>query len=205
MWYPKLQDVLEVYERIASYEGRKVEVRDRNALDRAIVAPQHAGGNEATTENLARKAAALMISIIENRLFEPCTQRTAFALTSIFLDRNGVYFRASVDGMGELFYQISDGSLGHDDLSTWIQSRLEMKDRQKNARRILSALSHIARVIEEIEGTPGMKRHADSLDNAANAVCIEVANLLQLRDNGREYVQEGYPDVYERWGEVFDV
>jgi len=205
MWYPKLQDVLQVYERIASYEGKEAKVRDRNALDRAIVAPQHAGGNEATTENLARKAAALMISIIENRLFEPCTQRTAFALTSIFLDRNGVYFRASVDGMGELFYQISDGSLGHDDLSAWIQSRLEMKDRQKNAQRILSALSHIARVIEEIEGTPGMKRHADSLDNAANAICIEVATLLQLRENGREYVRERYPDVYERWGEVFEV
>lgn len=204
MWYPKVRDVLEVYERMASHEGREAEVRDRNALDRAIVAPQHAGGQEATPENLARKAAALMISIIENRLFEPCTHRTAFALTSIFLDRNGVYFRASVDGMGELFYQISDGNLGRGDLATWIQSRLEMKDRQKNARRILSALSHIANVIEEIEGVPGMKRHADSLDNAANAICLEVNSLLQLQNNGREYVEEGYPAVYDRWGEAFE-
>lgn len=205
MWYPKLQDVLDVYERIASYEGHSAEVRDRNALDRAIVAPQHAAGNEATTENLAKKAAALMISIIENRLFEPCTQRTAFALTSVFLDRNGVSFRASVDGMGELFYQISDGTLGHGDLATWIESRLEMRHRQQNARRILSALSHIARVIEEIEGMPGLKRHADSLDNAGNAICLEVASLLQLGNNGREYVQEGYPAVDDRWGEAFDM
>jgi hypothetical protein len=79
-----------------------------------------------------------------------------------------------------------------------------MKDRQKNARRILSALSHIANVIEEIEGVPGMKRHADSLDNAANAICLEVNSLLQLQNSGREYVEEGFPAVYDRWGEAFE-
>lgn len=205
MWYPTLQEVLDVYERVASYEGHEAKVRDRNALDRAIVAPQHAGGDKPTTDNLARKAAALMTSIIENRLFEPCTQRTAFALTSVFLDRNGVTFQASIDGMGELFYQISDGTVTHEDLSTWIESRLEMQSRQQNARRILSALSHIARVIEEIEGMPGLKRHADSLDNAGNAICLEVAALLEVGNNGRDYVQEGYPAVDDRWGEAFDV
>ena len=203
MWYPKLRDVLEVYERIAAYEGREAEVRDRNALDRAIVAPQHAGEDDATTETLARKAAALMISIVQNRLFEPCTQRTAFALTSVFLDRNGVNFRASVDGMGEVFYQISDGTLGRGELATWIESRLEMRHRQQNARRILSALSHVAHVIEEIESVPGLKRHADSLDNASNAICLEVGTLLQLGNNGRDYVREGYPAVDDRWGEAF--
>ena len=205
MWYPTVQDVLDVYERVASFEGQKADVRDRNALDRAIVAPQHAGGDKGTVENIARKAAAMMVSIIENRLFRPCTQRTAFALTHVFLDRNGYSFQASLDGMGELFYQISDGTLGHEDLATWIGNRLESQNRQQNARRILSALSHIARVIEEIEQMPGLKRYADTLDNAGNAICLEVATLLEVGNNGRDYVQEGYPAVDERWGEAFDI
>lgn len=205
MWYPTVQDVLDVYERVASFEGHTPEVRDRNALDRAIVAPQHEGGNRPTTENLSRKAAALMISIIEDRLFEPCTQRTAFALTSVFLDRNGMTFQASLDGMGELLYQISDGTLRHGSLSTWIEARLEPQNRQKNARRILSALSHIANIIEEIEEIPGLQRQAESLDNAANAICLEVATLLEIGNNGRKYVQEGFPAVDERWGEAFEI
>ena len=203
MWYPLLQDVVDIYERVASYEGHQASVRDRKALDRLIVAPQHAGGDEATTENLARKAAALIISVIENRLFEPCTQRTAFALTTVFLDRNGVTFQASIDGMGELFYQISDGTVTHEDLSRWIDSRLEVQNRQQNARRILSALSHIARVIEEIEGMPGLRHHADSLDNAGNAICLEVAALLEVGETAHDYIQEGYPAVDDRWREAF--
>ena len=203
MWYPLLQDVVDIYERVASYEGHQASVEDREALDRLIVAPQHAGGDEATTENLARKAAALITLVIENRLFEPCTQRTAFALTTVFLDRNGVTFQASIDGMGELFYQISDGTLTHEDLSRWIDSRLEVQNRQQNARRILSALSHIARVIEEIEGMPGLRHHADSLDNAGNAICLEVAALLEVGETAHDYIQEGYPAVDDRWREAF--
>lgn len=205
MWYPTLSDVLEVYERIASYEGREAEVRDRSALDRAIIAPQRAGGDDPTTENLAKKAAALMIEIIRPRLFKPCTQRTGFALTSVFLDRNGATFQASLDGMGELFYQISDGSMGRKELAAWIESRLEMRHREQSARRILSALNHMARSLEELDGMPGIERHVDTLDNAGNAVCLEVASLYQLGGNGRQYVREGYPAVDERWGEAFDV
>lgn len=205
MWYPTVQDVLDVYERVASYEGHPADVRNRNALDRAIVAPQHEGGDQATPETLAKKAAALMISVVENRLFEPCTQRTAFALTHVFLDRNGVTFQASIDGMGELFYQISDGTLGHEDLATWIEARLEPQNRQRNAQRILSALTHIARVIEDLEGMPGLHRHADSLDNAGNAICLEVAALLEVGKNVQDYVQESYPAVDERWGEAFEI
>lgn len=205
MWYPTLSEVLAVYERVASYEGHKAEVRDRSALDRAIVAPQRVGGDEPTTETLAKKAAALMIEIIRPRLFEPCTQRTAFALTSVFLDRNGATFQASLDGMGELFYQISDGTMGEKELGAWIESRLEMRYREQSARRILSALNHIARVLEDLEGIPGLKRHVDTLDNAANAICLEVASLYQLGDDGAKYVREGYPAVDERWREAFDI
>lgn len=93
MWYPTLSDVLTVYERIASYEGRKAAVRDRSALYQAIIAPQRAGGDDPAIEDLSTKAAAFMIEIIRPRLFEPCTQRTAFALTSVFLDRTERRFR----------------------------------------------------------------------------------------------------------------
>lgn len=203
MWYPTLHDVIDIYDQVASYEGHEADVRDRDALDRLIVAPQHAGKDEPTPQNLARKAAALMKSAIENRLFKPCTQRTAFTLTSVFLDRNGATFRASIHGMGELFYQITDGSLTHEDLSRWIESRLEVQSRQDNARRILSALSHIAGVLEEIEGMPGLKRHAELLDNAGNAICLEVAALLEVGETTHDYVQEGYPSVDDRWGEAF--
>ena len=72
-------------------------------------------------------------------------------------DRNGVTFQPPLDGMEELVYQIPDGSLTHEDLSTWIESRLEVQSRQQYARRILLALSHVARVIEEIEGMPGLE------------------------------------------------
>jgi hypothetical protein len=58
VWYPTLPDVLDVHERIASFNGRDALVRDQTILDRVVLAPQRAEGNERTAEGLFHQVAS---------------------------------------------------------------------------------------------------------------------------------------------------
>lgn len=205
MWYPTLAHVLEIHERIASFSEEEGTVRDRSALDRLIVAPQREGGSKRTLSNLARKAASLIVLVVQERPFKSCNEQTAYALASAFLDRNGAAFNASLDQMGELFYQISDGTHGKASVADWIQHRITNRYDARHARRIVSALDQLAAVIEDLETRPGLDDHAKRLDRVGNAICAEVTSIFHLNDTRREHIRESYPGVDQQWGAVFDV
>lgn len=204
MWYLTLPDVLEVHERIASFQGCEARVQDRSALDRAIVAPQRVEGDDLSPEVLARKAAALMVPLVRDRPFQHCSEDTAFALVAVFLDRNGASFQATLDDMGELFYQIADGSMGTGRLATWIEQQLERRFSHEHLHRLLGSLDRLAKVIEDLDGRPRLRRHVHRLDGVGNAVCLELTTLFALGERGRETVRNDYPAVHEQWGEIFD-
>lgn len=136
MWYPELEDVRNVHERIASLRGQEGGVRDPAALERALRASRQAGGEAPSEESLSeespfeespsegspseespseessskqslsKKAVALIVPIVRDRPFECCNEQTAFALTMAFLSENGATFQGSLVEMDELFRQI---------------------------------------------------------------------------------------------------
>lgn len=205
MWYLTLPDVLEVHERIASFRGCKAAVCDRSALDHAIVAPQRVEEGKMSIDVLARKAAALMVRLVRDRPFEHCTEETAFALATVFLDRNGASLQATLDDVGELFYQIADGTMGEARLATWMERHLETQFSHQHLHRILSSLDRLAKVIEDLEGRPTLQRYVHTLDGVGNSICLEVTTLFALGESGQETVRNDYPAVDEQWGEIFEV
>jgi hypothetical protein len=105
--------------------------------------------------------------------------------------------------MQGLLDQISEGMLDHEAFKRWIKDRTEMQTRRQSAKRILGAVSRISQVIEEIKQKPGTGRHAQTLENAGNAICIEVNGLIDMQEGKGKLVEEGYPAVYERWKSAF--
>ena len=86
--------------------------------------------------------------------------------------------------MQGLLDQISEGMLDHEAFKRWIKDRTEMQTRRQSAKRILGAVSRISQVIEEIEQNPGAGRHAQTLENAGSAICIEVNGLIDMQEEG---------------------
>lgn len=201
MWYPSLSDVIRIYERVSpKQDGR---VRDERALDRMIMAPQHAAEDHPTKANLAGKTSAMIIAAVEAEPFTRRTEEAALAVGAQFLDRNGATLQASLNGMQGLLDQISEGMLEHETFKRWIKDRTKMQTRQESAKRILGAVSRISQVIEEIEQKPDAGRHAQTLENAGNAICTEVNRLIDMQEGKSKLVEEGYPAVYERWKSAF--
>lgn len=203
MWYPTLPDFLQIHEQVASSKGQNGGVRDRSVLEQAVVAPQRTGGENRTMEAISEKGAAILTTVIRDRPFENTNEQTGYAVLSVFLDRNGASFQASLSEMGELFYQISDGSVGEAKVASWIKSRLSNRFDQRHLERILSALDRLAGVVEELKGIAGFQDQADTLDGIGSVVSLEVVSLFAPTESKKRQIREDYPAIDEHWGEAF--
>jgi len=104
MWYPTLSEVIRIYERVSpEQDGR---IRDKQALNRMIMAPQHAEEDTPTKDNLAGKTSAMVIAAVEAEPFTRRTEQAGFAVGSHFLDRNGATLQASMN------FQYLEGAIG---------------------------------------------------------------------------------------------
>lgn len=202
MWYPTLSDVIDIYERIATYQGHDATISDSAALDRIIVAPQRHGTDRATAESLSRKAAAMYVTAVQNQVFESATARTAYVLVSEFLDRNGAQFEASVAEMMELSSSVAEGAEG-DKIASWIEERVTVRPAHRHRRRLLGALTHLARTIEELERVPGLEQNVRTLGKVGGTVAREVASLFPFQHDARSVLQQSFPAVDDRWGDEF--
>jgi prophage maintenance system killer protein len=202
MWYPTLGDVLEVYERVAGRHPSPPESRDEAAVDRLVVAPQWAGNEEKTVGSMASKAAAILSCATEEDKFPERGAHVGYALAVTLLEKNGFDLQADLTAVRDVALQLRDGDLQTDGLADWITLRLERKDRSLNARRILTALDRMTRVIDRLKKHPDGERLAKQLDAAGHAICTEVIDAFEPGEQAQERILHSYPAVDERWGTV---
>ena len=201
MWYPTLDDVLEVYKRVAEGHTSPPEPR-KAAVARLVVAPQWAGGEKRTIGSMARKAAAILSCAVEDDPFPERGAHVGYALAVTFLEKNGLNLRTDLDSVRDLAQSLRDGGLGTDGLADWIALRLERKEKQFNARQVFAALDRMTRVIDRLKRHPDGGRLAQQIDAAGYAICTEVIDAFEPGERARERILQSYPAVDERWGTV---
>ena len=202
MWYPTLDDVLEVYKRVAEGHTSPPEPRNKAAVARLVVAPQWAGGEKRTIGSMARKAAAILSCAVEDDPFPERGAHVGYALAVTFLEKNGLNLRTDLDSVRDLAQSLRDGDLGTDGLADWTALRLERKEEQFNARQVFAALDRMTRVIDRLQKHPDGERLAKQLNAAGYAICTEVIDAFEPGEQARERILQSYPAIDERWGTI---
>lgn len=83
------QAVIELHELELADSGGLAGIRDRNALESAVAAPQQMHHYE-QTDDLATLGAAYLYALAKNHGFTDCNKRTAYVTCLSFLDLNGI-------------------------------------------------------------------------------------------------------------------
>ena len=84
--YPSIIEIIEMHDALIAVTGGAYGLRDRGALESALMRPQMG-----YYDGLIEEAAALMESLSQNHPFIDGNKRVAFAVTDTFLQMNGHY------------------------------------------------------------------------------------------------------------------
>lgn len=84
--YPSIIEIIEMHDSLIAVTGGAFGLRDRGALESALMRPQMG-----YYDGLIEEAAALMESLSQNHPFIDGNKRVAFAVTDTFLQMNGHY------------------------------------------------------------------------------------------------------------------
>src|SRR5262245_39642504 len=116
----RLEEVLELHRRVIGQSGGTAGLRDRGALEAAVVQPQMAFGDEDLYPTLADKAAALAFSLIQNHPFLDGNKRTGHATMELFLLLNRHEIVADTDDQEEVVLAVAAGRMKRDELREWV-------------------------------------------------------------------------------------
>jgi death-on-curing protein len=122
--YLAIREVLRLHEEVLADSGGTAGLRDRSALESAVVQPQATFGGEDLYPTLPEKAAALAFGIVNNHPFVDGNKRTGHAAMDVFLLRNGRELDAGVDGQEQVILDVAAGRMTRDELADWVEAHV---------------------------------------------------------------------------------
>lgn len=119
--FPTFQEVTAVHKILIDEFGGSHGIRDKAALESALIRPQ-LGYYEKITE----EAAALLESLANNHPFVDGNKRVAFFVTDTFLRMNGYYIECDNEETYVVFMQMfSENNFRFDQLLQWLESKVQ--------------------------------------------------------------------------------
>jgi death-on-curing protein len=128
MRYLSLQEVISLHSLLISQSGGSSGLRDRGALESAVAQPEAGFGGEDLYPDLARKAAALGHSLIQNHPFVDGNKRIGHAAMEVFLLLNGHEIAASVDDQEKIILDVASGNVSRNELGEWISKHMVVRN-----------------------------------------------------------------------------
>ena len=126
-WVPRLVVEAVHLDQIREHGGL-IGIRDENALESALARAKQRWNYEPDVD-LARLAADYAFGIASNHPFRDGNKRTAFLAALVFLGLNGLRFVAPENEVVDKMLALAAGELDDVELSEWIRSRVEPRDR----------------------------------------------------------------------------
>lgn len=110
-------------------------IRDKNALDAAIMQPRQSFGGVDLYPTLFTKAAAYAYFISQNHPFLDGNKRTAISAAAVFLDLNGYEIKAPAGAIYKLMINVAEKKFTPEQLATWFykNSRRKKSSSEVNA------------------------------------------------------------------------
>src|SRR5689334_15702127 len=128
MRYLSLQEVISLHSLLIAQSGGSSGLRDRGAVESAIAQPEASFGGNDLYPDLARKAAALGHSLIQNHPFVDGNKRVGHAAMEVFLLLNGHEINASVDDQEKIIIDVASGKISRIELGEWLLQHMVARD-----------------------------------------------------------------------------
>jgi len=97
-------------------------------LESAVAQPEAGFGGKDLYPDLARKAAALGHSLIQNHPFVDGNKRIGHAAMEVFLLLNGHEIAASVDDQEKIILDVASGNVSRNELGEWISKHMVVRN-----------------------------------------------------------------------------
>lgn len=120
-FYPTVEEVIAVHDRLVSQFGGSLGIRDRGALESAVARPQ-----SGYYSDVIQEGAALWESLSQNHPFVDGNKRVAVTVTAAFLRVNG--YRLEFDDMEAFSFLVAlyeSGNLRFGELDRWLRQHVE--------------------------------------------------------------------------------
>jgi death-on-curing protein len=123
VWIGK-EVVLAIHKRQLAEHGGSEGLRDEGLLESALARPlnRQAYGDPSLT--LAELAASYAFGLVRNHPFVDGNKRVAYVVCLLFLRLNGKHLVASGAEKYQVFLSLAQGTLGEEELASWIQKHL---------------------------------------------------------------------------------
>ena len=128
MRYLSLQEVISLHSLLIAQSGGSSGLRDRGAVESAVAQPEASFGGNDLYPDLARKAAALGHSLIQNHPFVDGNKRVGHAAMEVFLLLNGHEINASVDDQEKIIIDVASGKISRIELGEWLLQHMVARD-----------------------------------------------------------------------------
>jgi death-on-curing protein len=123
--YPELRDFCEIAADILGTTPEQIERLPNVGLAASALATPSAGFGETDAyPTLLEKAAVLLEHLARNHPLPDGNKRTAFFLTGLFLENNGLPLNDALpDTDVPIVERIAAGQIDHDEILTWLSQR----------------------------------------------------------------------------------
>jgi death-on-curing protein len=125
-----VEQVLRIHEKVIAASGGDPTILDRTKVESAVAQPRMTFGGSSLYPTLAKKAAALGFSLINNHPFLDGNKRTGIMAVLAFLSRNGYKLRAPVDEEETIVLGVASGRVDRDEFASWIRDHMIRRPRK---------------------------------------------------------------------------
>jgi len=121
MNYLSPQQVLFLHSRIIDEIGGSHGVRDIGLLEAAVERPKATFGGKDLYPDLFSKAAAVMLSLIQNHPFVDGNKRTAIASAAMFLSINGWKLSTTSRELQDFTFRVAERGASVQEVAEWLR------------------------------------------------------------------------------------
>jgi death-on-curing protein len=119
--YLSLEQILEIHRHVIAEFGGTIGLRDKNALESAVLRPQ-----SGYYQTINQQAAALFESLATNHPFLDGNKRVAFFAVDVFLRMNGYYIECDSDLAFEFLNSLfSSNKFNFENLLPWLNVHIK--------------------------------------------------------------------------------
>lgn len=119
------EQILVLHEEMIRKYGGSSGIRDRNMFLSAIYRPFATFGGRDLYPDIYFKAGALIQAVIKDHPFIDGNKRTAFAVTFVFLRKNGIDLEIKKSDGVKFMVDVANKNLSVEEISNWIKRHSE--------------------------------------------------------------------------------
>jgi death on curing protein len=121
----EIATIIALHAKVIAASGGYPGIRDENLLDSALAQPFMTFGGELIYATVSEQASALAFSMVNNHPFLDGNKRIAHAAMTLYLHECGWKISASIDEQETLFLSLASGTVGREELVSWIENHIK--------------------------------------------------------------------------------